>query len=98
MASTGTDLTDGWLVLAIVAQEHIEEFRHGVMSVHPRGNSIEETPIKDNSTSSPHLNNLPVKFELGIKCPLGLRWPLIRARRLELDLPLRAIAGEPLRA
>ncbi len=29
-----TDLTNGWLVLAIVAQKHIKDFRFGVLSVH----------------------------------------------------------------
>jgi hypothetical protein len=28
------DLTDGWLVLAVVAQEDIKDFRFGVLSVH----------------------------------------------------------------
>ena len=29
-----TDLADGWLVLAVVAHEHIKDFRFGIMCVH----------------------------------------------------------------
>ena len=32
-----SDLADGWLVLIIVAQKHIKDFRFGVLSIHTEG-------------------------------------------------------------
>src|SRR5271165_7015025 len=51
------NIADGWLILAIVTQEYIKDYRFGVLCIHSKHNSIGETCAEDNASSPPPRSN-----------------------------------------